>query len=106
MKRHAVLAIKLAVAALLIAWLVRAGTLGLGPLRLFIERPELLAANLGVLALLVVLGALRWRLLLRLAGVHLPLGRALQLHLTGLFFNVVIVGGIGGDVVKAVYVAR
>jgi hypothetical protein len=49
---------------------------------------------------------LRWRLLLRLAEVRLSLGRALQLQLTAVFFNVVVPGNIGGDVVKSVYVAR
>ena len=86
-------------AALLVAWLVRSGTLDLAALGLFLERPGLLAADLAVLAFAVLLGALRWRLLLRLVGVRLPLGRALQLHLTGLFFNVVLPGNFGGDVV-------
>jgi uncharacterized protein (TIRG00374 family) len=105
-RRLAVLGAKLVVAALLIGWLLRAGTLDLGALRLFVDRPELLLANLATLAFAVVLGALRWRLLLRLADVHLSVARSLQLHLTALFFNIVIPGNIGGDVLKSVYVAR
>lgn len=93
-------------AALLVGWLVHAGTLDFAALGLFIEAPHLLIADLAVLAFAVLLGALRWRLLLRLVAVRLSLGRALQLHLTGLFFNIVIPGNIGGDVVKSIYVAR
>ena len=104
--RLAILAVKLAVAGVLVGWLLHAGTLDMGALRVLVERPELLAADLGVLAFAIVLGAVRWRLLLRLADVHLSIGRALQLHVTGLFFNIVIPGNIGGDIVKAVYVAR
>ncbi len=101
-----ILGLKLAVSALLVGWMLRAGTLDFGALRLFVERPELLVANLGVLSFSVLLGALRWRLLLRMVEIRIPLGRALQLHLTGLFFNIVIPGSIGGDIVKSVYVAR
>ncbi|HWU87818.1 MAG TPA: lysylphosphatidylglycerol synthase domain-containing protein, partial [Kofleriaceae bacterium] len=97
---------KLAVAALLVGWLLRSGTLDLAALGLLFERPGLLAADLGVFALAAVFGALRWRLLLRLADVRLSVGRALQLQLTGLFFNVVIPGNIGGEIVKSVYAAR
>ncbi len=105
-KRHLVLAVKLAVAGLLIGWLLYSGTLDFGALSLFYKRPTLLVANLGVFAGTTVLGALRWRLLLRLADIRLTIGRALQLHLTAVFFNVVVPGNIGGDVLKSVYVAR
>lgn len=101
-----VLAAKLVVAGLLIGWLLRSGTLDFGALALFFERPALLIANLAVFAFSVGLGALRWRLLLRLADVQLSVGRALQLALTAAFFNVVVPGNIGGDVIKSVYVAR
>lgn len=100
------LAIKLLVGVGLIAWLLRSGTLDFGALSLFFQRPGLLVANLVVFAVTTVLGGLRWRLLLRLAGVHLPVGRALQLAFTAVFFNVVVPGNIGGDVIKSVYVAR
>ena len=101
-----VLAAKVAIGALLIGWLVRSGTLDFAALAVFVERPALLIANLAVFAGTTVLGALRWRLLLRLAGVYLPVGRALQLAFTAVFFNVVAPGNIGGDIIKSIYVAR
>jgi glycosyltransferase 2 family protein len=105
-RQRLVVAAKLAVGALLIGWLLRSGTLDLGALSLFFERPALLVANVAVFAFSTGLGALRWRLLLRLAGVQLSVGRALQLHFTAVFFNVVVPGNIGGDVIKSIYVAR
>lgn len=97
---------KLVVGLLLIAWLVRSGTLDFGALSILIERPALLVANLAMFALTTVLGALRWRLLLGLVGVHLGVGRALQLTFMAAFFGVVAPGNIGGDVMKSIYVAR
>jgi glycosyltransferase 2 family protein len=101
-----ILAGKVAVAGLLVGWLLRSGALDLAALGLLFERPALLAGTLGVFSLAVGIGALRWRLLLELADVRLSVGRALQLQLTGFFFNVVIPGNIGGEIVKSVYAAR
>lgn len=97
---------KVVVATVLITWLVRGGALDFGKLGMLVVRPSLFAMTLAVFAASVITSALRWRILLRLAGVELPLGRAMQLQMTALFFNVVIPGNVGGDVVKALYVAR
>jgi uncharacterized protein (TIRG00374 family) len=105
-KSLAVFAAKVIVAAVLITWLIRSGVLKMGALSIFIERPILLVADLALFAFAVMTGTLRWRVLLSLAGAKIPLGRAIQLQLTALFFNVVIPGNVGGDVVKALYVAR
>jgi hypothetical protein len=105
-RRLLIFAGKVAVAGLLVGWLLRSGALDFAALGLLFERPELLAGTLGVFALAAGVGALRWRLLLELADVRLSVGRALQLQLTGFFFNVVIPGNIGGEIVKSVYAAR
>jgi uncharacterized protein (TIRG00374 family) len=106
LKSSAIFAAKVIVAATLITWLIRSGSLKMGALSLFVERPLLLVADIALFLFAVLMGALRWRALLVLAGAAIPVRRALQLHLTGLFFNVVIPGNVGGDVVKALYVAR
>jgi hypothetical protein len=107
MRRQAlIVAGKVVIGALLIGWLVRSGTLDFRALSVFFDKPALLVANLAMFSFTTVLGALRWRLLLRLAGVRLPVGRAMQLAFTAAFFNVVAPGNIGGDVVKSLYVAR
>lgn len=102
----AVFGAKVAVAGALIGWLVRSGALDFGALRVMIDRPWLLAATLGLFLLSAIVATLRWAALLRIAGVRPPLPRLFQLQLTALFFNVVIPGNVGGDVVKALYVAR
>jgi uncharacterized protein (TIRG00374 family) len=97
---------KLAVAGLLIWWLVASGTLDLSALGVFWDRPALLVVNLAVFAFVNVIAAFRWRLLLRLAGVEISARRAIALQWVGAFFNVVVPGNIGGDVLKSIYVAR
>lgn len=97
---------KLAVAGLLIGWLVASGTLEIGALSVFWDRPSLLVANLAIFTFNNVVAALRWRLLLALAGVEISAKRAMLLQWVGAFFNVVVPGNIGGDVLKAIYVAR
>ena len=106
MKSSAIFAAKVIVAATLITWLVRSGSLKMGALAIFVEQPLLLVADIALFLFAVLMGAMRWRALLVLAGARVPIRRALQLHLTALFFNVVIPGNVGGDVVKALYVAR
>jgi uncharacterized membrane protein YbhN (UPF0104 family) len=98
--------IKVAVAGLLVGWLVRSGTLDFHALSVFFDRPALLVANVAMFAVTTVLGGLRWRLLLQLADVRLSVGRAIRLAFIAAFFNVVAPGNIGGDVVKSIYVAR
>jgi glycosyltransferase 2 family protein len=97
---------KVAVAGLLIWWLIASGTLDLSALRIFLDRPMLLVANVAIFTFTNVLAAFRWRLLLRLAGVHVSAYRALTLQWVGAFFNVVVPGNIGGDVLRSIYVAR
>ncbi len=98
--------LKIVVATVLITWMMRSGVLDMGALGILFSRPELLAATLGVFVAATFFGAMRWRTLIGLAGVQLSLMRTLQLHLSALFFNVVIPGNVGGDVIKALYVAR
>jgi len=105
-RRHAFLIVKLIVAGLLLAWLVRSGSLDFSLLAIFFERPVLIAGNVAVFVGTYLMAAVRWRVLLRSTGVELPLGRAIQLTFTATFFNVAVPGNIGGDVVKAIYVAR
>jgi uncharacterized protein (TIRG00374 family) len=97
---------KVAVATTLITWLVRSGVLKFGALSIFLERPVLLVADLALFSFALLTGTLRWRALLAIAGAHVPFWRALRLQLMAQFFNVVVPGNVGGDVVKALYVAR
>jgi hypothetical protein len=52
------------------------------------------------------LGTLRWRMVLRVHGIRLSLGRAAQISLVAHFFNSFLLGSTGGDLMKAYYAAR
>jgi uncharacterized protein (TIRG00374 family) len=104
--RHLIAIGKVAVAAALIWWLAASGTLDLSALRVFWDRPALLVATLAIFTFNNVVAALRWRLLLGLAGVTISARRAMALQWVGAFFNVVVPGNIGGDVLRSIYVAR
>lgn len=59
-----------------------------------------------VLAAGLVVSALRWKLLLRAAGVALPFGAAVRLYFAAFFFNFLLPTSVGGDVVRAVGASR
>jgi uncharacterized protein (TIRG00374 family) len=100
------LAGKALLAILLVGWLVRGGNLDLKALRIFFDRPVLLAMDLGLFAIGAVVATVRFSVLLRLANVEARIATLFRLQMTAFFFNVVIPGNVGGDVVKALYVAR
>jgi glycosyltransferase 2 family protein len=66
------------------------------------------ASSIAVAIIGLYLAALRWRLLFSACGVSEQPStfRLLVLHLVGLFYNVFVPGGLGGDVVRAVAVRR
>ena len=68
------------------------------------EHPGLLVAALGCYLTLVIAAAWgRWFLLIRLAGLKPKPGRVFSLHMIGIFFNSLIPGGTGGDLIKGYY---
>lgn len=105
-RKHVSLVVRLAVAVLLVGWLVRSGSIDFRALSVFFDHPLLLSANLALFVGTYLVAAVRWRMLLKVSGIPLAWGRAVQLTFTGAFFNVVAPGNIGGEVVKAVYVGR
>ncbi len=50
--------------------------------------------------------AFRWWLLLRAQTIHLAAGATVRLHFLGLFYNNVMPGAVGGDLLKAWYVTK
>ena len=53
-----------------------------------------------------IIVAFRWWYLLRVLGVKLPLWEVTRLAYLGLFFNNIVPGTVGGDLVKAWYVSK
>jgi hypothetical protein len=63
-------------------------------------------AGLAAYGVVVMLGTLRWHILLGVQGIHLTFRRVLRLFMIGAFFNLFMLGTVGGDVVKAFYLLR
>ena len=66
----------------------------------------LYSAGVALFFLTPLLTVVRWRMLLRASRIDPGFGEACRLTWVGLFFNLVVPGLTGGDVVKAILVAR
>lgn len=65
-----------------------------------------LGIALALIFIATVIAVYRWGLLLRGVDLGIPFGRAFNLTFIGAFFNNVMPGLTGGDLVKAIYIAR
>ena len=106
MNKHLKLVLKLAVAAALLYMLMASDKLDFRKLSIFIDEPKYLAANFFLYAIFIVLGAIRWHILMSGLNIHLPLMKTIQLQMIGMFFNTTMPGSVGGDLIKAVYVMK
>jgi len=66
----------------------------------------MLALSLGFMGSTLFIGMLRWRMVLSVQGLALPLVRTAEISLVAHFFNSFMLGSTGGDLLKAYYVAR
>lgn len=105
LKQWLITVLKLIVAGSLIGWLVGSGRFDLNSLAK-ISSPTIWAFGMSLFFAVVTLNAYRWKLLLQLEGLNLSLAKSLRLSLIGIFFNFVMPGGVGGDLVKAGYLMR
>jgi uncharacterized protein (TIRG00374 family) len=62
--------------------------------------------SLGLMGLTLLIGTLRWRMVLQVQGLNLSFGRATEISLVAHFFNSFLLGSTGGDLMKAYYAAR
>ncbi len=105
MKSKILTIFKIALAAGLIFWLVQSGRLDFSNLSLLLA-PQFLIPCLFLTGLGLYLCIERWRALMASQGIFLSSWRTTQLVLIGTFFNYFMPGGVGGDVVKAFYIAK
>jgi len=56
--------------------------------------------------LVLLCGAFRWQLLMKVQGISLGWFRVWQLVMIGMFFNLCLPGGVGGDLVKVFFAMR
>lgn len=64
-------------------------------------KPGWFAAALVAYGGVVLVSIVRWHLLLEVAGAAVGWGRTAQLAVAGLFFNSILPGVMGGDVMRA-----
>ena len=69
------------------------------------EKPFLVAAA-AMFFFLLVLSTIRWQILLRVQEIRLGAMELLRLTLIGLFFNMMMPGAVGGDLVKTAILMR
>lgn len=105
MKERLILGAKLVLAAAVIYWLLRSGALEFGKLAELRERWAWFALANVPYGLAQLVATIRWRLLLRVGSIDYSFRAVLELTLIGLFFNQMIFGSTGGDVVRGVVVA-
>jgi uncharacterized protein (TIRG00374 family) len=97
-------ALKAALAALLIAWMIYRGKLHFGDVAQALRRwPDLLAIAALYYGCLLLMSA-RWHVLLISEKIPIRFRETFALTMIGQFFNVLIPSSVGGDVVKGYYV--
>ena len=68
--------------------------------------PVALAVSFALMGGTLVVGMVRWRMVLRVQGLNLPFNRVAEISLVAHFFNSFLLGTAGGDVMKAYCAAR
>jgi len=95
------LAAKVGVTVGLVTWLVRSGGLNVSSLSVLWRSPAVaLVAALNFAIGVVCCGALRWRRLISALKINVAVPRALGLHWMAVFFNSLVPGNVGGDLIK------
>lgn len=97
--------VKAALALGLLVWLYKKGGLDFQILKKIFS-PTLMLMAMVPLVINFYFATWRWQLLLRVQKLYLSQWECFKLNMVGLFFNYVMPGGVGGDVVKAVYIVK
>lgn len=106
MKQHLVTALKILVTVALFAFLLTRIDLRLVGAIIAQADPVLLLLALALYFVAIILGAIKWQILVKAQDIDASLGALLSFSLMGLFFGNVLPSNIGGDVVRAVDLAR
>jgi len=98
--------LKYAVALAILIWMIQSDALRLDLVGAAVaRRTDLVMLSAAIFFGVLQLGIVRWILLSRAQAITLTYGEALRLTLIGHFWNLAVPGAVGGDVIKAYYVA-
>jgi len=107
MKKKILTLIQVVVTLFILGWLFRDPATNRKMLEaLGAADPLWILASFAAFGIMRFLSVIRWQILLRVQGIHIGLKRLSGLTLIGLFFNIFMPGGTGGDVVKTLYLLR
>jgi uncharacterized protein (TIRG00374 family) len=90
----------------LIYWLIRTEKITAAPFILMLKTPWLIPFAFGTVFLLILINNYRWQLLLEGQSIPTHVKQTLPLTFIGLFFNLAMPGSVGGDVMKAYFIAK
>jgi uncharacterized protein (TIRG00374 family) len=105
LQRSLILAVKVAVAIGLVAWLVLSGRLQLSRLA-SIRLCWPLVALFALVAGSLIIPAIRWWWLLRIQGLNEPLGKIFRLTWSGYMAALILPGAASGDLAKSYLILR
>lgn len=106
MRRKLMLLLQLAFGAAAIALLVRMTNPEQAIAALYQASPYWLGLAIATWAFIQVLCIVKWRGVIRLQGVHIPIGPLASAYMVGMFFNTFLPSSFGGDAVRAYKLAR
>ena len=104
-RRRLIALVKVALAVLLVGGLFYYHVITLAALKATFGNVTSAAGAFAALALAYVLSALRWYFILHALGIPIRLRPCAEIFAMGTFANNLMLGGTGGDVVRAVYVS-
>lgn len=107
-KKYAVNSVKLAIAAALVWYLFKSGRLTTASLAKLLNQDNAPFLFFSAFAFICsqVLSSVRLVFLLKMIDVSLGYVQAFKLTMIGNFFNTVVPGSVGGDIVKGYYLAK
>lgn len=101
MRRVLVFVLKASVTLSLLAWLIQTGSLDMSRLSVLVSSAEVTLVTLVTWAsMTVAMSTARWKVMLGAVGAHVSFPRAAALQTMALFFNGVVPGNVGGDLIK------
>lgn len=104
--RWLVFGIKLAVTLAIFGWLLRKFDVSDVLAHFVAVDFSLLGAAIALTIAQVLVGALRWHVVLKALGQRIPLLRTTVLFVISVFFNICLPGGVGGDVYRIWQIRR
>lgn len=97
--------LKLLIAGGLIFYLFSSGRFSLENLKI-ISSPKVFVGGICIIGIVLYLASERWKILLTQQNVVTSSRKAFTFTLIGTFFSFFVPGGVGGDVIKAILLAR